>query len=150
MIEISDNLPVVVVGAGPVGLAAAAHLLERDLEPLVLEADGEQDVAEAIAYGLPNVLAQRDRYAGRRVLVVGSGHSAMNALQDLVTLKQEYPATEITWAVRRRTTDDLYGGGTGDGLPERAELGATVERLVGHGAIPLVTGVEIDALERNG
>jgi thioredoxin reductase len=34
----SETLPVVVVGAGPVGLAAAAHLLERGLEPLVLEA----------------------------------------------------------------------------------------------------------------
>ncbi|WEH38785.1 NAD(P)-binding domain-containing protein [Streptomyces sp. NBC_01218] len=32
------ELPVVVVGAGPVGLAAAAHLLARGLEPLVLEA----------------------------------------------------------------------------------------------------------------
>ena len=32
------SLPVVVVGAGPVGLAAAAHLLDRGLEPLVLEA----------------------------------------------------------------------------------------------------------------
>ncbi len=32
-----SELPVVVVGAGPVGLAAAAELLERDLEPLVLE-----------------------------------------------------------------------------------------------------------------
>lgn len=31
-------LPVVVIGAGPQGLAAAAHLLERGLEPLVLEA----------------------------------------------------------------------------------------------------------------
>ncbi|MQS09333.1 FAD-dependent oxidoreductase, partial [Streptomyces alkaliphilus] len=30
--------PVVVIGAGPVGLAAAAHLLERGLRPLVLEA----------------------------------------------------------------------------------------------------------------
>ncbi|MER6348287.1 NAD(P)-binding domain-containing protein [Streptomyces sp. NPDC001595] len=30
-------LPVVVIGAGPVGLAAAAHLVERGLEPLVLE-----------------------------------------------------------------------------------------------------------------
>jgi Pyridine nucleotide-disulphide oxidoreductase len=29
--------PVVVIGAGPVGLAAAAHLLDRGLEPLVLE-----------------------------------------------------------------------------------------------------------------
>ena len=32
------ELPVVVIGAGPLGLAAAAHLLERGLEPLVLEA----------------------------------------------------------------------------------------------------------------
>ena len=31
------DLPVVVIGAGPVGLAAAAHLRERGLEPLVLE-----------------------------------------------------------------------------------------------------------------
>jgi NADPH-dependent 2,4-dienoyl-CoA reductase/sulfur reductase-like enzyme len=33
-----SGLPVVVIGAGPVGLAAAAHLLDRGLEPLVLEA----------------------------------------------------------------------------------------------------------------
>jgi hypothetical protein len=32
-----DQLPVVVVGSGPVGVAAAAHLRERGLEPLVLE-----------------------------------------------------------------------------------------------------------------
>ncbi len=33
-----ESLPVAVIGAGPIGLAAAAHLLERGLEPLVLEA----------------------------------------------------------------------------------------------------------------
>ncbi|MFI2431163.1 FAD-dependent oxidoreductase [Streptomyces sp. NPDC018960] len=33
----TDQLPVVVIGAGPIGLAAAAHLIERGLEPLVLE-----------------------------------------------------------------------------------------------------------------
>ncbi|MET8819322.1 MULTISPECIES: NAD(P)-binding domain-containing protein [Streptomyces] len=33
-----QNPPVVVVGTGPVGLAAAAHLVERGIEPLVLEA----------------------------------------------------------------------------------------------------------------
>ncbi|MGA6224331.1 NAD(P)-binding domain-containing protein [Streptomyces umbrinus] len=35
---IADQLPVVVIGAGPIGLAAAAHLVERGIEPLVLEA----------------------------------------------------------------------------------------------------------------
>ena len=34
----SPALPVAVIGAGPVGLAAAAHLLARGLDPLVLEA----------------------------------------------------------------------------------------------------------------
>ncbi|MFF7647310.1 NAD(P)-binding domain-containing protein [Streptomyces canus] len=33
-----QQLPVVVIGAGPIGLAAAAHLVERGIEPLVLEA----------------------------------------------------------------------------------------------------------------
>ncbi|MFF3323930.1 NAD(P)-binding domain-containing protein [Streptomyces sp. NPDC002889] len=33
-------LPTVVIGAGPIGLAAASHLAERGLEPLVLEAGG--------------------------------------------------------------------------------------------------------------
>ncbi|WP_103501854.1 NAD(P)-binding domain-containing protein, partial [Streptomyces sp. SM14] len=32
------ELPVVVIGAGPVGLAAAAHLVDRGIEPMVLEA----------------------------------------------------------------------------------------------------------------
>ncbi|MER5439420.1 NAD(P)-binding domain-containing protein [Streptomyces sp. NPDC002790] len=33
----TDHLPVAVIGAGPIGLAAAAHLLEHGIEPLVLE-----------------------------------------------------------------------------------------------------------------
>ncbi|MDQ0767915.1 glycine/D-amino acid oxidase-like deaminating enzyme [Pseudarthrobacter defluvii] len=35
---VNNTLPVAVIGAGPIGLAAAAHLLERGLEPLILEA----------------------------------------------------------------------------------------------------------------
>lgn len=38
MTTTTAGLPVVVIGAGPAGLAAAAHLVERGIEPLVLEA----------------------------------------------------------------------------------------------------------------
>ena len=38
MTQINLHLPIAVIGAGPVGLAAAAHLLARGLRPLVFEA----------------------------------------------------------------------------------------------------------------
>lgn len=46
----ADALPVVVIGAGPVGLAAAAHLAERGLDFLVLEA-GAQAGASIAQWG---------------------------------------------------------------------------------------------------
>jgi thioredoxin reductase len=45
-----SELPVAVIGAGPQGLAAAAHLLERGLEPLVLEA-GDGPAAAVLEWG---------------------------------------------------------------------------------------------------
>lgn len=41
----ADRLPIVVIGAGPAGLAAAAHLVDRGLEPLVLEAGSRAGAA---------------------------------------------------------------------------------------------------------
>ncbi|MGW0534194.1 NAD(P)-binding domain-containing protein [Streptomyces sp. NPDC003032] len=41
----TTELPVVVVGAGPIGLAATAHLVEHGLEPLVLEAGASAGAA---------------------------------------------------------------------------------------------------------
>ncbi len=38
----SADLPVAVIGAGPVGLAAAAHLVERGIRPLILERGTER------------------------------------------------------------------------------------------------------------
>ena len=106
-------------------------------------AQGERAVAGRIAYGIPDVLgADRARYAGRRVLVVGSGHSAFNAILDLVTLRDSEPATEVVWAIRGAAPGRKYGGGGDDQLPARGALGATVRALVADGSVELVGGFQ--------
>src|SRR3712207_6729197 len=46
---VHPELPVVVLGAGPAGLAAAAHLVDRGIEPVVLEA-GPTAAAAVLAW----------------------------------------------------------------------------------------------------
>jgi thioredoxin reductase len=104
---------------------------------------GEDALKDRIAYGIPDVLGRdRARYAGKRVLVVGSGHSAFNVLIDLVDLSAEAPGASIVWAVRRSGArlSQLFGGGINDALPARGELGARVRALVERGQLRLVTG----------
>jgi DNA-binding CsgD family transcriptional regulator len=110
-------------------------------------AAGERDHADRIAYGIPDVLGTaRSRYAGRRVLVVGSGHSAFNAILDLVALRDSEPTTEIVWAIRGTGPDRSYGGGGDDQLPARGALGASVRALVGDGSIELAPGFQTRSL----
>jgi len=108
---------------------------------------GERALREHIFYGIPDILgAQRGRYADRRVLVVGSGHSAFNALLELAELAREHPATRLLWAIRRTDLHQLFGGGEQDALPARGELGQRIQDLVESGQVRLVTGVRISAL----
>jgi thioredoxin reductase len=116
-----------------------------------LLAVGETCVADRIAYGIPDILGDsRDRYAGRHVLVVGSGHSAFNALLDLADLAAETPGTRIIWAIRGGVAGDLYGGGEDDQLPARGALGRRLRALVDSGAIELISGFRIAALHDTG
>jgi thioredoxin reductase len=55
-----------------------------------LPAIGEEDVSDRIATGIPDVLGtERARYAGRTTAVIGSGHSALNALIELAALRKD-------------------------------------------------------------
>jgi SAM-dependent methyltransferase/thioredoxin reductase len=102
---------------------------------------GEPRCRRRIMYGIPDALGvHRARYAGRRILVVGSGHSAFNALLDLEELAITAPDTTITWAVRRSEVGAMYGGGAADALPARSSLGARVRALVESRRVRLVTG----------
>jgi hypothetical protein len=116
-----------------------------------LPALGEQQLSQHIFYGIPDVLgAHRARYAGRRVLVVGSGHSAFNALLDLSHLCEQDPSTRLLWAIRRQEIGQLFGGGESDALPARGQLGLRLRTLVEEGKVQFVTGVQIEALRATG
>ncbi|MCW5659350.1 MAG: NAD(P)-binding domain-containing protein [Burkholderiaceae bacterium] len=108
---------------------------------------GETEHAQRISYGMPDVLgAERARYAGRRVLVIGAGHSAAGNLIALAKLADEDGATRIAWAVRGKDLARVFGGGENDGLPARGALGALLRKLVGAGRLEVHTGFQVRAI----
>jgi 2-polyprenyl-6-methoxyphenol hydroxylase-like FAD-dependent oxidoreductase len=113
-----------------------------------LPAIGEEAAADRISSPLPDVTG-RDRkpFAGRRVLVIGAGHSAANTLISLADLAKDAPDTRILWAVRGASAEKVYGGGDADGLPARGQLGSRLRRLVEAGTIELHTGFGIASLK---
>ncbi|HUF35542.1 MAG TPA: FAD-dependent oxidoreductase [Gemmatimonadales bacterium] len=114
-------------------------------------AAGEAEHADRIEYGIPDVLGRdRARYAGRRTLVVGSGHSAFNALLDLAALAAEEPGTEIVWAVRRRDVGLMFGGGRKDALEARGALGSRLSGLVASDTVDFRRGFELERIDALG
>lgn len=103
-----------------------------------LPVPGETAAADVIAYGVPDVLGRDTaHYGGKRILVIGAGHSAANVLLDLAELKETSPGTEIVWAVRGASLARLFGGGANDKLAARGALGQALEKLVKAGGIDL-------------
>jgi thioredoxin reductase len=116
-----------------------------------LPALGERAHADRIVYGIPDVLGTaRKRYAGRRVLVVGSGHSAFNALVDLVELSEQETGTEVVWAIRGADPGTRFGGGAADHLPARGALGQAVREIVRDGGVEFLTAFQTQAVEQDG
>ncbi|WP_312547252.1 FAD-dependent oxidoreductase [Massilia sp.] len=112
-----------------------------------LPAQGEVALRDRIAYGMPDVLgAERQRYAGRRVLVVGAGHSAAGSLLALATLAEEVPGTHLVWAIRGRQSAKLFGGGDANGLPARGQLGMRLKALQQSGRLELHQDFRIQSL----
>lgn len=64
-----------------------------------LPAIGERQVASRLIHRLGELEMHRDRLSGR-ILLVGSGHSAANALLILEMIATENPGMRVTWAVR--------------------------------------------------
>jgi thioredoxin reductase len=112
-----------------------------------IPAHGETAAVAFIEHALPDVLgADRDRFAGKRTLVVGAGHSAANTLLVLAQLAEEAPDTQVTWAIRAATPARTYGGETADALPARGAIGTRLREHVDAGRIQLITGFSAQTL----
>ncbi len=112
---------------------------------------GEQEAADRIAYGIPDVLGElRARYAGARVLVVGAGHSATNAVLDLLRLQESAPQTQVIWALRKSGFEKLLGGGLNDKLPARGALGLAAKRAIDEGRLQLLAPFAAERIEQSG
>lgn len=111
-----------------------------------LPAPGEVDAIadELITTALPDVTGpDRERFAGRHVLVVGAGHSAANTLIDLVEIAQQEPGTQISWAVRAADLSGVFGGEDRDELAARGALGTRLREAVDSGMIRVHTSFTI-------
>lgn len=101
-----------------------------------LPAVGEPENAERIQYGMPDILGRyRARYAGKRVLVAGAGHSAAGNLLALAKLAEDVPGTRIVWTIRGHNFARIFGGGENDGLAARGALGRRLQKLAESGRL---------------
>ncbi|PLT28190.1 NAD(P)-binding domain-containing protein [Peribacillus deserti] len=111
----------------------------------------EKTLKHRIFYGIPNVQELEERYKNKTVMVIGSGHSAINALLELAALKAKFQDTGIHWVLRKNRVQDVYGGQERDGLPARGELGINIQRLVESKQITVHTPFYISSVkELNG
>ena len=108
---------------------------------------GEASAVEAgvVAYEVPDA-SRGERYAGRHTVVIGSGDSAFNAINELTRIGANHPGTRITWAIRRAVSGNTFGGGAADQLPERGALGTRAKKAVDDGIVELVTGFRTERI----
>jgi hypothetical protein len=113
-----------------------------------LPARGERALANRIRYGIPDVLgAERTRYAGKRTLVIGTGHSAINTLIALAELIDADNTTRVFWGMRRSAPGNAFGGGEADALPARGALGTILRSHIEAGHVRILTALQVAAVE---
>ena len=112
-----------------------------------IPAPGEGSCSAKIHYGIPNLNGSlRERFANKRVLVVGAGHSAATAVCDLA----QRQATGIGWLIRQDRKIPCAEIPS-DPLAERAALIAKANHLIAEKKATLISGSSIESIAaRNG
>lgn len=97
-------------------------------QPVALGARGERAVAGQLIRHLGMLHERRRVLAGRRVLLLGQGHSAANAIVVLEQLVREAPTTSVVWATRAASLRPCVEVAS-DPLPERRHIVARANEL---------------------
>ncbi|MEV7398531.1 NAD(P)-binding domain-containing protein [Aeromicrobium sp. NPDC092404] len=115
-----------------------------------LPAPGERAGADRITYRIPDLgdPATRARYAGRHVVVAGTGASAKGALIGLAKLVEEDRSTRISWLVRRASVGAAFEGSDDDELAERGALGKSAKQAVESGAVHTLNSFRTATVDR--
>lgn len=114
-----------------------------------LAVPGEAEASALITYGIPDVEgAERDTYADKRTLILGSGHSAINVALALLDLQERTPGTQVLWALRRDRIDRLLGGGLNDQLPGRGALGFAAKQAIDEGRLNMLAPFVVERVGR--
>ena len=115
-----------------------------------IPAPGETALADRILRHIPDPRAEPSIWAGKRLLVVGGGHSAQTAVCDLAELAAEHPGTEIFWALRGETSDWAFD--PDDPLPERSALTERAAAIAGGAseAVRTIEGAVVESLRPEG
>lgn len=110
----------------------------------------EKSLENQIFYGIPNMNGkERERFIGKRVTVIGGGHSAINTILELSKLNEKHSALKITWILRKNSVEEAYGGEEKDALQARGELGTRIHQLVNSGKVQVYTPYRISNVEKN-
>ncbi len=115
-----------------------------------IDAINERAFEDRIVRHLPDFARDAGAWAGKTILLTGSGHSAQTAARQLAAFAGDAPGTRIIWAVRSPQPD--WGAVVGDPLPERAALNAGAAQLAAGAsdAVLLRPGSVTEALHGRG
>ncbi|MFS0795316.1 NAD(P)-binding domain-containing protein [Microbacterium sp. 1P10AE] len=108
-----------------------------------LPALGERAADGLLTYRIPD-FRDREGFEGKHTVVIGSGHSALTAILALARMARRDPSTTVTWALRRATAGNAFGGGDADELPARGALGIRAKEVVDAGLVSLTTGFRVE------
>ncbi len=113
-----------------------------------IAAPGERALDGEIRRQIPDFGRDAADWAGKTVLLAGSGHSAQTAARELAALAESSPGTRVVWVLRAEEPD--WGSQDGDPLPERARLAAAARELAAGSspAVEIRKGAAVEELSR--